>query len=896
VVTPSVLILLPSPNHGQTDEAWRRGRRFPTANRPFDNGFPQIDNDLHSEIGATSDASHPPRIARWSPQLTDFSHVQQARREKILWCILGGLWLVVFAYRFFGLTEHWQNIEQMYDGLLARGLVDGLLFSPWYYQYHPQEHGPLIFGIILWPFFYFGGSRLLWLKLLGACFAAAGVGFWTAAVRRAWGLWPAVLFFLFCLAPPPFLESHFHLVYANHMESMALMGVLVWAFARSAHQPPSFRQIAALGLFAGFATFFCWQNLLMTGAVAVAALWRWRGKVAPRLLQAGAPAFLLGLAPHWLAPGHVSPLTQGGLEKFQPFDCWGKLFGVVMRDLARYEEPAVSIAWAAFAGVCLVWTIAKEAPFFARRGAERKKPDWLGRLLFLYVLFFIAVLPLNEYVRFNNNTVHDRYLVPAVVAALACIAGLAARMPGIWKLLPLAPFLFFGFANIASRFPPPAGYFQYGWKYHWLARGDNYRWLVRSALPRSWNGDLTQAPASIDRLPPPWRNEGAVALGYVAGPQAIVDKLTKNPTWMEERQTSVARGAGEASGCGYRDPTAGSAEKTARQCEKWLDKLNQLDPRLAVNFLDGAGFGLMEPFQVQYLYDVETTFDRRETERRETALVRDARTAALANPAVAALPDTYGYFLRRRWESLTPPRFRPAASDWEAANSGPPTALEPAYWETVRQSATHIEGVRRDRRQWRAEAETYFVERAAGRLPDAYSYFLQRRLEMLAPPRNPWETANFDAVAPSDFALLETAQRMVFGRSDDEEEIRRWRKSPLALVLQRAAGQEPGAYYFFLRGIGRWIGVNQQFHKLRTQMLPFFGVLFGLEPTGEAQDALNQGYAEGEFEYYLGNFHGYPLHPPLFDYLQTQNELERRYLSPGAAAMAPEFTIRDERR
>jgi len=114
----------------------------------------------------------------------------------------------------------------MFNGNLTRGLLDGLVGSFWSYQYRDHTHGPTVYGLLLWPFFLIGGSRYLWIKVIGAGFAAGGVYFWTTAVRRAWGLAAAVSFLLLCTAAPPLITEELHYAYANHMESLFFMGVM----------------------------------------------------------------------------------------------------------------------------------------------------------------------------------------------------------------------------------------------------------------------------------------------------------------------------------------------------------------------------------------------------------------------------------------------------------------------------------------------------------------------------------------------------------------------------------------------------------------------------------------------------------------------------------------------
>ena len=106
--------------------------------------------------------------------------------------LLAACFVVIYAAR--SLVSFVGDWEEAANGNLACGLVEGLVASPWVYQYQPWAHGPFVYGLILTPFFALGGSKMLWVKILGAAFAFGGSFVWLRIVQRGWGMAAALLF------------------------------------------------------------------------------------------------------------------------------------------------------------------------------------------------------------------------------------------------------------------------------------------------------------------------------------------------------------------------------------------------------------------------------------------------------------------------------------------------------------------------------------------------------------------------------------------------------------------------------------------------------------------------------------------------------------------------------
>ncbi len=507
------------------------------------------------------------------------------RREAAVWVALAVLWLLLFGVRFFYYTDYVYENEQTTDGMLTRGLRDGLVDSPWCYQYMPYAHGPLVYGLLLLPFFWLGGSKLLWIKLLGAAFAAGGVAIWTVVLRRWCGFAAAVTFFLLCLLPSPFLDRRLHLAVANHMESIFFVGLLAWLFLRQENISLRTWPAAEIGWLAGFASFFCFHNLAMAAAVGVAIGWRWRAHGVARLLWPVGPAFALGFAPHWLSPWAMTVVTPGSLRQAPGFALWARSQLGALAQLPGYAWPGLSPALMALAGVGLAVHLTRPAATAGRPARD----VWLSRLALLYAVFFLAAASRAE-LQFQQEYFKGlRYLTPLFALSLACFSMLVERVPRVAKWLLPAPFLAAGAVFLAASAPHHAAYFRDGWRRLATVRGDDNQAFVYVNLPRWW-GQMKRPEdarlAAISRLPPAWQGDGWCAFARALGPENVVYRLVNDRQWAGGRRSLAARCATEAVSWPERDDNLATAAAA-------IDELAQLDPALAASFMEGYAAALM---------------------------------------------------------------------------------------------------------------------------------------------------------------------------------------------------------------------------------------------------------------------------------------------------------------
>jgi hypothetical protein len=477
---------------------------------------------------------------------------QRRRWEKYLWLFLVAVWLFFNVFGFFRNMWWWAFDDQADTGTLATGLVEGLATSPWWYQ-NSHETGSLVFGVLLYPVYALAGSSFLWLKILSFAAVAGGFFFWTAALRRAWGPTAAVIFFLWLLFPPPFLEWHVHQCWAQHVESFFFSGLLVFLFVRLHDSLPRFWESLALGLSAGFASFFCMDNLLIAGALAAIAVWRWRRPGLVRLLWPTALGFLATFSPSRFSP--VLPVPSHEIWSFfHPsalLECGRRWTDLVLRALpncAGYRGAAG--AWMSAAWLLLVGLGVGRVLWNARTAkAKPEGPDWLAAVLLLQLLFFaLAVGMSNHQVEFGAGSDLDfylsrRYLLIVFPALLALASAFLARSRGPWKWLLMAPFLVAGCANLTSGVDFRGG--ALAAKYHGLRirRGDDYHRFVYAALPLSWRNQR-DALASVARLPRRWRDEGYESVGLWRPLGETLEAAANDGGLAVDARRGLAAGAG----------------------------------------------------------------------------------------------------------------------------------------------------------------------------------------------------------------------------------------------------------------------------------------------------------------------------------------------------------------
>ncbi len=513
---------------------------------------------------------------------------QAKRRESGFWAAIAVLGLLVFVVRSFHHSGF--DAETARNGMLARGLLDGLAASPWIYQYAPWAHGPLVFGVLLTPFFWLGGSKLLWSKALSAAFVIAGLTLWTATVRRAWGWAAAAMFALWCIFAPPIFEPLQHMSWANHSESILFSGLLLFVFQRFDREDPNFRSLFVLGALAGFASFFCYQNFVIAAAIAVGGLWRFGRQGVRHLAWPAAPAFVLGFSPHWLSRQKIygDLVTDASLLRARALGRGWHLVKFFLHNIGANNSLLLSAALLALAAAGAVYSLRVTS----RR--DKEVGAWLGRVLGLFVVFYFVAAAFSE--RTLPPIGGSQYLAtvyPALMA-LACLS--VSRIPGFWKWAAIAPFLAIGVAHVLTPLPLDRLYYRIGWRHLTYFRGDDNEYLVYQKLPASWGDDSERALKSVAALPPSWKCDGLISVGRWIAPEKARELLARRPAVAIDG-ACFARGVGAQAA---RLLDASSAERPAAEqaSAAILADLERTDRRWGLEFVAGFGEGLLARWNV----------------------------------------------------------------------------------------------------------------------------------------------------------------------------------------------------------------------------------------------------------------------------------------------------------
>jgi hypothetical protein len=520
----------------------------------------------------------------------------------VVWAVLTAVGFFFFIFRFFSPPA--LIGDQTATGNVAAGLADGWAASPWSYQY-VHLSGTVLFGVLLYPLYALCGSSFFWVSLLSGLFVAGGVALWTLAVRRGWGPRAALIFFLWIVFPPPFLEPNYHVAYAGHIESLFFSGLLLFLFARLDKDRPGVGETAAFGAIAGLGVFFSQENLTIAAAAAVAAVWRWRGRGARRLVWPGALAFLLGYAPGLLS--YAMPLRFSAV--YQPslaMNCWAKwreLFAFFLPGFAGYSGRAGA---ALSLSLPLVAALGAVAAWRKPTGGESSRGDkiWLARILLLHFVFFVLAYGFTGWSTSEGRPSLDagmtRYLAPVYFLLFAYATFFLLRLGRYGQWLLLAPFLIAGLVNLVSGTDFTGAAVARGYRYYQARRGDDYLEYVYSGLPRAWT-DRRSALRTIGRLPRRWRDDGCISLGERLTDEEFRAAMSDDTLPVAARQ-DIALGAGVAfaarAGVGFADHNWGSLLTT-----RWLppdrppiavSSLRGLDVDVAGAFVAGFGRGLGE--------------------------------------------------------------------------------------------------------------------------------------------------------------------------------------------------------------------------------------------------------------------------------------------------------------
>lgn len=505
------------------------------------------------------------------------------------------------------------DFEEAMNGLLPRGFLNGLTLNPVQYQYQIWAHGPLVLGLALTPLYALTDSLMLWIKLLGFGFAVLGFWSWNRLARSMdrRGAW---MFAALWLAPAPFAFHQLHTVWANHMESMALIGALLWLAARDAEGKGSAAGVFALGLATAGAGLFCSQAWLAVPSI----LWilvfgarRAKAAVAGRVA-----ALFVGLAPAPLVQfvfiGAYLPTAPEASSWAMPWK-WGEALFLSRPSLAP-APPALSKLVALLGDIAPVFLgyatpiLSALLPMLAVAGAAVVFGARLGRLKRATIpastvdaavaLFAVVWLVAYAFGSFSIDDPRSAYDQRYLIVLVPVIWWFAARVASLtrWGWIVVAVFVFAGAASLTVK-----------WSEAWRApftrafpiglvaqRGDNMMYFSEIHWRKfAWAGGgvggsvCDQALSEIDRAPAlgrPWSELvlRSVGQGFDAARAACVDPL--NP-----RAWGLVFGRGRAAA----EPTP-ETRCDPGNVRAALESAASLDPAAASAYRQGAGFAWAE--------------------------------------------------------------------------------------------------------------------------------------------------------------------------------------------------------------------------------------------------------------------------------------------------------------
>ncbi len=185
---------------------------------------------------------------------------------------------------------------ELYMGNIAHIACGGWRGAP-LHQYYDNCGGHLVTGLFAIPFFASIGHSYLALKLVPVVLGMATlVLIWLVLARWFDPRAAALAALLFALGPPT-LTKYSMLAKGNHFENLVLQLACVWMFMRLHSSKRKDPWVLALGVTAGFATFFYFGSMAIVVLLALTHLCIRGARRASRDSLLALPAFVVGILP-----------------------------------------------------------------------------------------------------------------------------------------------------------------------------------------------------------------------------------------------------------------------------------------------------------------------------------------------------------------------------------------------------------------------------------------------------------------------------------------------------------------------------------------------------------------------------------------------------------------------
>ena len=219
--------------------------------------------------------------------------------RKPLWALLAVLLLARAAFVVV-LGDVFFYGDEFEKGAAAQAMLGGLGGEVGHHRlaYHYYEGGGFVLSHIDALAFLALGSNLLALKVVALLFNAGVLVLGCGLCRRAFGTRAALIFGLLLVFAPESMQKNSLLALGIHYQALVFVLLVLDLGGRILFEPRTpLRTWAALGLAAGFGTYFSYQCALTVGFVGLALLLRQPRAVFGRRGLAGLGGLALGAAP-----------------------------------------------------------------------------------------------------------------------------------------------------------------------------------------------------------------------------------------------------------------------------------------------------------------------------------------------------------------------------------------------------------------------------------------------------------------------------------------------------------------------------------------------------------------------------------------------------------------------
>ncbi len=425
------------------------------------------------------------------------------------------------------------STEELYQGTIGKLLIDRLGFPLLSYRPNDYLGGPLVVGVMASLFFRLLGPTAIALKLVPLTIFGAALAVWHLMLKRFFSPRVAAIFSLLYIFSPPNFTMYTISAMGFHPETILFTGLTLWLLllllsdGRKAHL-----YIPAIGLTAGFATWFSYYYALTLAACAV--YWLWSERRVPSKREAGlfCAGFLVGFTP-WLVsnigPGSIRGWMIYDLSVWQIFDPTAPYHSFSLFLLAGsfgaengpdFAKKATDISYTA--SLALILIVGGVHSFRAIKW-RKPRPEFLIAIYLL--IFFVAVeASLRQAPRYNIPGFPFLF----VLVALA-IESFEHERSGILK--KISPFLTPCLIALSPLFTIPLlstrhigeifsmkGYAYGGAPYPLCLRTDTCRDYLAALLPRATHEERFQAAASAAAS---MENDIATAYPYGAMPPQL---------------------------------------------------------------------------------------------------------------------------------------------------------------------------------------------------------------------------------------------------------------------------------------------------------------------------------------------------------------------------------------